>query len=197
MQLLLEGHRPRRIFFGEYQWLHWAWCVYYKKKIEGEFYAATSCFNKKDQSSSSSNRAELSTIPAPELSSPFFPPVMHLPAYGGNMLHNGYQLYFQNICPLDSWMALLRLVFHLDTDTYSHMERLCPHPDLSPILSFIKQEQYCSAKLRFSRLNNVGISKKGVLDFFGSGYENLLIHILPYINRWMQESKCSSAALPK
>ena len=88
-------------------------------------------------------------------------------------------------------------VFHLDTDTYSHMERLCPHPDLSPILSFIKQEQYCSAKLRFSRLNNVGISKKGVLDFFGSGYENLLIHILQYINRWMQESKCSSAALPK
>ena len=53
-------------------------------------HAATSCFNKKDQSSSSSNRAELSTIPAPELSSPFFPPVMHLPAYGGNILHNGY-----------------------------------------------------------------------------------------------------------
>ena len=102
------------------------------------------------------------------------------PAYGGvGILSNSEKMYFSNTCPVDCWLALIKVI---QTDHAEILESVVsaniigPNSEMMVFVGYVRHGFYEKAKHILAVRCNIPLCHN-TYDFFGNEVENVLCHL--------------------
>ena len=120
-----------------------------------------------------------------------------LPYFGGRINFGDAEkmevLRFVNTCPIDIWLAILKIVDSADSSLLPMQRRSLPR-----LMQFVRSENYDAAKLQVAIDSEISKDDQGVIDFYGGEFQRILtLYVFPEnrIDSFCDSKHCTNQSM--
>ena len=105
------------------------------------------------------------------------------PSFGGSINFNGSLHYFHNTCPVDTWLAVFK-VLQINCKLRDNVNE-----EFNKLMLFVRKDQYSATKFMVAISNKI-VSRKNSFNFYGSEFTLFIQHFLLFHMCYIEESSC-------